>query len=103
MYAAQKAYPANHLDANRALDNPKFILLDEVDFFRKSEQEDVRHVSERYIVKPDPFIVMVSTLYAPDGLFDIMEKEPEVPLLSCNIFSHITTNHRERIGVVAVI
>ena len=51
--------------------------MDEADFFRKSEQEDVRHVSERYIVKLDPFIVMVSTPYAPDGLFDSIEKEPE--------------------------
>jgi hypothetical protein len=59
------------------LDNPKFILLDEADFFRKSEQEDVRHVYERYIAKSDPFIVMVSTPYAPDGLFDSIEKEPE--------------------------
>ena len=71
-----EAYPSNHLDAYRALDNPKFILLDEADFFRKSEQ-DVRHVSERYIAKSDPFIVMVSTPYAPDGLFDSIEKEPE--------------------------
>ena len=36
---------ANHIDSFRALDNPKFILLDESDFFRKGEQEDVRHVS----------------------------------------------------------
>jgi hypothetical protein len=41
-----EAYPSNHIDAYRALDNPKFILLDEADFFRKSEQEDVRNVSE---------------------------------------------------------
>jgi hypothetical protein len=60
-----EAYPSNHLDAFRSLTNPKFILLDEADFFRKSEQEDVRHVSERYIAKSDPFIVMVSTPYAP--------------------------------------
>jgi hypothetical protein len=72
-----EAYPSNHLYAYRALDNPKFILLDEADFFRKSEQEDVRDVSERYIAKSDPFIVMVSTPYAPDGLFDRIEKEPE--------------------------
>ena len=26
--------------------------------FRKSEQEDVRHVSERYIGKSDPYLVM---------------------------------------------
>jgi hypothetical protein len=72
-----EAFPSNHLDAFRSLTNPKFILLDEADFFRKSEQEDVRHVSERYIAKSDRFIVMVSTPYAPDGLFDRIEKEPE--------------------------
>jgi hypothetical protein len=72
-----EAFPSNHLDAFRSLTNPKFILLDEADFFRKSEQEDVRHVSERYIAKSDPFIVMVSTPFAPDGLFDKIEKEPE--------------------------
>src|SRR3954453_16887811 len=72
-----EAYPSNHIDAYRALDNPKFILLDEADFFRKGEQEDVRHVSERYIAKSDPFIVMVSTPYAPGGLFERIEKEPE--------------------------
>jgi hypothetical protein len=41
-----EAYPSNHIDAYRALDNPKFILIDEGDFFRKGEQEDVRHVSD---------------------------------------------------------
>src|SRR6266516_2639256 len=56
-----ETYPSNHIDAYRALDNPKFILLDEADFFRKGEQEDVRHISERYIAKSDPYIVMVST------------------------------------------
>ena len=60
-----------------ALENPEFILIDEGDFFRKSEQEDVRHVSERYIAKSDPYIVMVSTPNAPDGLFEKIEKEPE--------------------------
>ena len=72
-----EAYPSNHLDAYRALDNPKFILIDEGDFFRKGEQEDVRHVSERYIAKSDPYIVMVSTPNGPDGLFEKIEKEPE--------------------------
>jgi hypothetical protein len=71
-----EAYPSNHLDAFRSLSNPKFILIEEGDFFRKSEQEDVRHVSERYIGKSDPFIVMVSTPNTPDGLFARIEKEP---------------------------
>ncbi len=41
------------------------------------EVEDVRHVSERYIAKSDPYIVMVSTPNALDGLFEHMEKEDE--------------------------
>jgi hypothetical protein len=72
-----EAFPSNHIDAYRALESPKFILIDEGDFFHKSEQEDVRHVSERYIAKSDPYIVMVSTPNAPDGLFERIEKEPE--------------------------
>jgi late competence protein required for DNA uptake (superfamily II DNA/RNA helicase) len=72
-----EAYPSNHIDAYCALDNPKFIFLDECDFFSKGEQEDVRHVSERYIAKSDPYIVMVSTPNAPDGLFEHIEKELE--------------------------
>jgi hypothetical protein len=65
-----EAYPSNHIDAFRSLTNPKFILLDEADYHRKNEQEDVRAVSERYIAKSDPFIVMVSTPNAPGGLFE---------------------------------
>ena len=72
-----EAYPSNHIDSFRALENPKFILIDECDFFRKSEQEDVRFVTERYIGKSDPYIVMVSTPNAPNGLFEKIEREPD--------------------------
>ena len=72
-----EAFPSNHLDSFRALDSPKFIFLDEADMFRKAEQEDVRHVSERYIGKSDPHLVMVSTPNAPGGLFEKIEKESE--------------------------
>ena len=70
------AYPSNHIDSFRSLTNPKFILLDEGDYMPKFQQDDVRHVSERYIAKSDPFIVMVSTPNAPGGLFERIEKEP---------------------------
>jgi hypothetical protein len=72
-----EAYPSNHLDSYRSLDNPKIILLDESDFWRKSEIDNVRHVAERYIGKSDPYIVMVSTPNAPNGLFEKIEKQPE--------------------------
>ena len=69
------AYPSNHIDAFRSLTNPKFILIDESDFLPKFQQDEVRQVSERYIAKSDPFIVMVSTPNAPGGLFEKIEKE----------------------------
>jgi hypothetical protein len=71
-----EAYPSNHIDAFRSLTNPKFILLDEGDYMPKFQQEEVRAVSERYIAKSDPFIVMVSTPNAPGGLFQQIEQEP---------------------------
>jgi hypothetical protein len=85
-----EAYPSNHIDAYRALDNPKFILIDEGDFFRKGEQEDVRHISERYIAKSDPYIVMVSTPNAPDGLFERIEKEAEETCIYKRLFLDYT-------------
>ena len=71
-----EAYPSNHIDAFRSLTNPKFILIDEGDYLPKFQQDDVRHVSERYIAKSDPYIVMVSTPNAPGGLFQKIEQEP---------------------------
>jgi hypothetical protein len=67
----------HHIDSFRSLDKPKFILLDESDFFRQEQQEDVRRVAKRYIGKSDPYIVMVSTPNNPRGSFEKIEKEPD--------------------------
>jgi hypothetical protein len=72
-----EAFPSHHLDAMRGLQNVSFILLDEADFFPPGQQQDARDVSERYIAKSNPYIVMVSTPNAPDGLFERIEKEAE--------------------------
>jgi hypothetical protein len=72
-----EAFPSHHLDAMRGLTNVSFILLDEADFFPPGQQQDARDVSERYIAKSNPYIVMVSTPNAPDGLFERIEKEAE--------------------------
>jgi len=91
-----EAYPSNHIDSFRALENPKFILLDESDFFRNFEQEDVRFVTERYIGKSDPYIVMVSTPNAPNGLFDKIEREPE----STCIYRRLKMNYNYGLGKI---
>jgi hypothetical protein len=48
------------------------------------------HVPERYIAKSDPYIVMVSTPNAPEGLFERIEKEAEDACLYKRIFLDYT-------------
>jgi hypothetical protein len=72
-----EVYPSHHLDAMRGLANVSFILLDEADFFPPGQQQDARDISERYIGKSNPFIVMASTPSAPNSLFYRIEHETE--------------------------
>lgn len=85
-----EAYPSNHLDSMRGLKDVSFIFMDEADFFRIGEQQNARDVSERYIAKSDPWIVMVSTPNAPEGLFERIEKEPESTYLYKRLFLDYT-------------
>ena len=74
----------------RGLPNVSFIFLDEADFFPPGQQQDARDVSERYIAKSNPWIVMVSTPNAPDGLFEKIEREPEDTCLYKRLFLDYT-------------
>jgi hypothetical protein len=85
-----EAFPSHHLDAMRGLPNVSFILLDEADFFPPGQQQDARDVSERYIAKSNPYIVMVSTPNAPEGLFERIEKESEDTCLYKRMFLDYT-------------
>jgi hypothetical protein len=85
-----EAYPSHHLDAMRGLKDVSFIYLDEANFFPPGQQQDARDVSERYIAKSNPWIVMVSTPNAPDGLFERVEREPEETCLYKRLFLDYT-------------
>jgi hypothetical protein len=85
-----EAFPSHHLDAMRGLPNVSLILLDEADFFPPGQQQGARDVSERYIAKSNPYIVMVSTSNAPDGLFERIEKESEDTCLYKRLFLDYT-------------
>jgi hypothetical protein len=52
------------------------------------QQQDARDVSERYIAKSNPWILMVSisTPNAPDGLFERIEKGSEETCLYKRLF-----------------
>jgi hypothetical protein len=49
-----EAFPSNHLDSMRGLTRVSAIVLDEADFFAIHEQQNCRHIAERYIAKSDP-------------------------------------------------
>ncbi|MGH9975492.1 MAG: hypothetical protein ACRD8Z_06610 [Nitrososphaeraceae archaeon] len=72
-----EAYPSNNLGGMRGLTNVSVIYLNEADFFLPRQRSEARDASERYIAKSNPWIVMVSTPNAPEGLFERMEKKPE--------------------------
>jgi len=72
-----EAYPSHHLDSMRGLANVSFIYLDEADFFPDSQQKEARDISERYIAKSNPYIVLSSTPNKPDSLFYNIEQEKE--------------------------
>ena len=74
----------------RGLPTVSFILLDKADFFPPGQQQDAMDVSERYIAKSNPYIVMVSTPNAPEGLFERIEKESEDTCLYKRIFLDYT-------------
>ena len=63
-----ESFPSHHVDSFRSLSNPKFLLMDEVDFFPKNQAENRRAVAERYIAKSNPYIILVSTPNMPEGL-----------------------------------
>lgn len=68
-----EAFPSNTISM-RGYEDFKFILLDEADFFEESEQEEVIAAARGYIVKTQPWIVMVSTPRRPNSLFHRIEQ-----------------------------
>jgi hypothetical protein len=74
-----EAFPSHHVDTMRGLDNVKFIISDESDYYPLFQQKEVRAVMEGYIGKPNsnPTIVLVSTPKAPGGLMQQIELEQD--------------------------
>ena len=67
--------PSKNIGAMRGYDRVPLIFLDEADFFPLGQQLEARAVTEGYIPKTNPKIIMVSTPNRPDGLFATMERE----------------------------
>jgi hypothetical protein len=75
-----EAFPSHNCASMRGLDNVKFIMSDESDFYPKFQQQEIRAVAEGYLAKPnssDLKIIFVSTPNAPGGLLQQIELEKD--------------------------
>ena len=68
-----EAFPS-HIAATRGYEDFKFILLDEADYFRPNEQEELMPAIRGFIAKTHPYIIMVSTPHQPGSLFHKIEQ-----------------------------
>ena len=90
-----KAYPTQHLAPARGL-NPRLVWIDEADFFPARYQDEARTVAERYRLKGDSLVVMISTPNLPGGLYERMDDEDT----SINGYLYLDYNYKYGIGVV---
>jgi len=71
-----QAFPSNAISI-RGYDKVFWIMLDEADFFRPSEQQEARAAAEGYRLKSNPWIILVSTPNKRGGIYETIEKQPE--------------------------
>jgi hypothetical protein len=71
------SFPARTPQSLHGLSNPSFIFLDEFDFFPESLHEFVINAVERYFAKSNPYVILNSTAYKPDGLLEKIEKQTD--------------------------
>jgi late competence protein required for DNA uptake (superfamily II DNA/RNA helicase) len=63
-----QAFPSHHLDAMRGLTNVAVVFQDEASFFETNQANDAIDVSQRYIAKSDPYLIVVSTPNKPGDM-----------------------------------
>src|SRR5919206_1542704 len=72
-----QAFPSHHLDAMRGLTNVAIVFQDEASFFEINQANDAIDVSQRYIAKSDPYLIVVSTPNKPGDMLHQITEQPE--------------------------
>jgi len=70
-----KVFPTQAVKDLRGHTDVAYIFIDEADFFEKIEQEELEAVITAYEEKSKAKIIMVSTPWLPDGLFQKIETD----------------------------
>jgi hypothetical protein len=72
-----QTFPSHHLDAMRGLTNVAIVFQDEASFFEINQANDAIDVSQRYIAKSDPYLIVVSTPNKPGDMLHQITELPE--------------------------
>jgi hypothetical protein len=73
-----RAHPADNIDSIRSQPNMRYILIDEIAFFRMTEQQKIRDAFEHYIGASEVIIVLITTAgYNPGGVGYEIETEQQ--------------------------
>src|ERR1041385_4700804 len=70
-----KVFPTQQVKDLRGHVDVAYIFIDEADFFERIEQEELEAVITAYEEKSNAKIIMVSTPWLPDGLFQKIETD----------------------------
>jgi hypothetical protein len=89
-----QAFPSHHLDVMRGLTNVAIVFQDEASFFEINQANDAIDVSQRYIAKSDPYLIVVST---PNKPGDMLHQITELPEDKC-IYKRIYLPYTVGIG-----
>jgi hypothetical protein len=84
-----QAFPSHHLDAMRDLTNVAIVFQDEASFFEINQANDAIEVSQRYIAKSDPYLI-VSTPNKPGDMLHMMSEQPEEKCFYCRMYLSYT-------------
>ena len=85
-----KAFPSrNSANTLRSYADFAFVFIDEADFFKLTDQIEIKHAAEGYFLKSQPLMIWVSTPHMPGG---IMEKFRHQFLERVNTLSNIPAN-----------
>jgi len=83
-----QVFPSRHLDAMRGPTNVAIVFQDEASFFEINQANDAIDVSQRYIAKSYPYLIVVSMPNKPgDMLHQITEQSEGQMHLQKNLFT----------------
>jgi hypothetical protein len=71
-----KAFPSrNSANTLRSYADFAFVIIDESDFFKLSDQIEIKHAAEGYFLKSQPLMVWISTPNLPGGIMENFRKQ----------------------------